>query len=172
MIRNFVTALLILLCFVLQCTLFQALSFSGIVPNLMIVLTATFGFMRGKKNGLIVGFFCGLLMDVFFGEVIGFYALIYMYLGYGNGFFKTLFFKEDIKLPLILIICSDVVYSLTCYGLLFLLRSRFQFSYYLLHIIIPEVVYTILITVILYPIVLLMNRKFDENEKRSAKKFV
>lgn len=170
--RNVVTAILIIVCFVLQSTLFHALSFGRIVPNLMIILTATYGFMHGKRRGLIVGFLCGLLIDIFFGEVIGFYSLLYMYIGYGNGYFKRLFYKEDIKLPLILISLSNLFSGLVCYVLLFLLRSRFHFAYYFLHVIIPEIVYTIVITLILYPIILLVNRKFSEIDKRSAKKFV
>ena len=79
--RGIITAILILVCFLLQCTVFQSLSFGGIVPNLLIVLTASFGFMRGEKTGLLIGFFCGLLVDIFFGSTIGFYALVYMYIG-------------------------------------------------------------------------------------------
>ena len=100
--------LLIIGSFVLQTTLFQALSFGGIVPNLMIVLTASYGFMRGKKAGLLTGFFSGLLCDIFFGSVIGLNALIYMYIGYLNGQFHHIFYPDDIKLPLISIFVSDL----------------------------------------------------------------
>ena len=86
---------------------FQGLDFGGIVPNLMIVLTASFGFMRGEKTGLLIGFFCGLLVDIFFASVIGFYALLYMYIGYMNGKFAQIFYPQDIKLPVALILCSD-----------------------------------------------------------------
>ncbi|MDE5865677.1 MAG: rod shape-determining protein MreD, partial [Lachnospiraceae bacterium] len=96
--RILITALLIFICFLMQCTVFHALAFGGIVPNLMIVLTSSYGFMRGEKDGLLIGFFCGLLVDIFFGSVIGFYALIYMYIGYANGKFCPIFFPEDIKL--------------------------------------------------------------------------
>ena len=51
--RGIITAILILICFLLQCTVFRFLAFGGIVPNLMIVLTASFGFMRGEKTGLM-----------------------------------------------------------------------------------------------------------------------
>ena len=73
--RFLFSVLLIIGSFVLQTTLFQALSFGGIVPNLMIVLTASYGFMRGNKAGLLTGFFSGLLCDIFFGPVIGLNAL-------------------------------------------------------------------------------------------------
>ena len=59
--RKIVIALMILLCFLLQSTVFQALAIGSISPNLMIILTASFGFMGGRKEGMIVGFFCGLL---------------------------------------------------------------------------------------------------------------
>ena len=110
--------------------------------------------------------------DIFFGEAIGFYALIYMYIGYINGTFRKVFFPEDIKLPLCLIAASDLIYNLLCYSLLFLLRSRFRIDYYFLNIILPEAVYTVGISLIMYPLILRMDQKLTEHEKRSAKKFV
>ena len=170
--RFIVTAFFIFICFLLQCTVFRALAFGGIVPNLLIVLTASFGFMRGEKNGLLIGFFGGLLVDIFFGSVIGFYALIYMYIGYANGKFSAIFYPEDIKLPITLILCSDFFYGLTCYVILFLLRAKFDFSYYLVHIILPEMVYTVVVTLFLYPVILRVNHSLEQQEKRGEKKFV
>ena len=68
--KGIIAAIFIWMLFLLQSTVFQSLSFNGIVPNLLIVLTASYGFMSGEKWGLIVGFFCGLLCDIFFGDVI------------------------------------------------------------------------------------------------------
>lgn len=170
--RFLVTAFFIFICFLLQCTVFRVLAFGGIVPNLLIVLTASFGFMRGEKTGLLIGFFCGLLVDIFFGSVIGFYALLYMYIGYANGKFSAIFYPEDIKLPITLILCSDFFYGIICYVILFLLRGRFDFTYYLVHIIFPEIVYTIAVTLFLYPIILRVNSSLELSEKKGEKKFV
>ncbi|MEG1847273.1 MAG: rod shape-determining protein MreD [Lachnospiraceae bacterium] len=170
--KNIVITAIIILCFALQSTVFRVLNFSGIGPNLLIIVTSSFGFMRGQKSGTIIGFFCGLLIDLFFGNVLGFYALIYMYIGFANGSFHKIFYPEDIKLPLFLITVSDVVYCMVTYILMFLLRSRFQFMGYFLHIILPEIVYTVVITIILYPILLFINKRFTDIEQRSAKKFV
>lgn len=170
--RFIITIALILICFLLQCTVFHVLAFGGIVPNLLIVLTASFGFMRGEKTGLLIGFICGLLVDIFFGDTIGFYALLYMYIGYMNGKFSAIFYPEDIKLPIALILGSDCFYGLTCYVILFLLRSRFDFRYYFMNIILPEVVYTIVVTIFLYPLILWINTRLERSELRSGKKFV
>ena len=48
--RKLILAVLILLAFVLQGTVFQTLSIASIVPNLLLILTVSFGFMRGKKR--------------------------------------------------------------------------------------------------------------------------
>ncbi len=170
--RFVVTTVLIVVCFLLQSTVFHALAFGGIVPNLLIVLTASFGFMRGEKTGLLIGFFCGLLVDVFFGDSIGFYSLLYMYIGYMNGKFSAVFYPEDIKLPIALILGSDCFYGLVCYVILFLLRSRFDFRYYFIHIILPEIVYTVVVTIFLYPLVLWINTMLERGELRGGKKFV
>lgn len=170
--RKLVVGLLIFICFLLQCTVFHAFAFGNIVPNLMLILTASFGFMRGEKSGLLIGFFSGLFIDIFFCEVLGFYALLYMYIGYTNGKFNRIFYPEDIKLPMALIIVSDLFYGVTCYILLFLMRTKFHFSYYFIHIILPEIVYTTFITIFLYPIILWINQRLEDSEQRSAKKFV
>ncbi len=143
--RGLITALLIFICFLLQCTVFRSLAFGGIVPNLLIVLTASFGFMRGEKTGLLIGFFCGLLVDIFFGNTIGFYGLLYMYIGYMNGKFCTIFYPQDIKLPIALILGSDLFYGFICYVIMFLLRSRFDLGYYFLNIILPEIIRLLLL---------------------------
>ncbi len=170
--RKISVAIIIIVCFLLQSTLFKALSFASISPNLLVVVTAAFGFMRGKKEGMFIGFFSGMLMDIFFGSILGFYALEYMYIGYFNGFFRKQFFPDDIKLPLILIGVSDVLYNLGVYVLRFFFRGKFQIGYFMLHIVIPELVYTLLVTIVLYFIILKINQHLEQMEKRSAKKFV
>lgn len=169
--RTITVGLLIFACFLLQSSVFTRLDLGGITPNLLIVLTASFGFMRGEKEGMFIGFICGLLMDIFFAEYMGLYSLIYLYIGFFNGKFKKIFYPDDIKLPISLIIFSDLIYGLACY-ISFLLRGKFHFGYYFLHIVLPEIVYTIIITIALYPLILIINKKLDNYEKGRAKKFV
>ena len=170
--RKIVVIMIVIICFLLQSTLFKTLAIASISPNLLIIVTSSFGFMRGKKAGLFIGFFCGILIDIFYGGTLGFYAMIYMYLGYFNGFFRKIFFPEDIKLPMILITASDFVCNLLVYFFQFLMRGKFAFPYYMVHIIIPELVYTIMITVFLYFILLKINQKLEIAEGRSARKHV
>lgn len=170
--RSVTVAISIMVCFLLQSTVFQNLSFGGIVPNFLIILTASFGFMRGEKAGLIIGFFCGILCDISFGNVLGFQALIMMYIGFLNGKFSGGFYPEDIKLPMALIVVSDLTFGIISYILMFLLRGRLDFPFYFKTIILSEMVYTTVVTLLLYPIVLKLNVWLEAGEKKSAQKFV
>lgn len=170
--RVVITVAIVLCAFLLQCTVFPSLTIAGIKPNLLLIITASFGFMRGSKTGMIIGFFSGLFIDIQFGSLIGFYALIYTLIGFVNGLFEKIFFDEDIKLPLLLIAGTDLVYGVIIYFFMFLLNSDFHFTYYLNRIIIPEVIYTIVVTLAVYPLLLLIMHKLEAVEKRSASRFV
>lgn len=162
--RKIVIALMIIVCFLLQSTLFQSLSLASISPNLLIILTSAYGFMKGKKEGMAVGFFCGLLEDIFFGRLLGMHALIYMYIGYANGCFNQIFYGEDIKLPMALISASELAYGLGTYLIMFLMRSRFDFFYYLKRIILPELLYTIIVTLFVYRIIYMIDQKLEKKK--------
>lgn len=169
--RRIITGIIIIICFLLQTTVFQSLTFANIAPNILIIVVSSFGFMRGRKSGMIVGFICGLLVDIFCGFYLGIYALIYMYVGFINGIFQKKFYPDDIKLPMLLIGSSDIAANLVVYFVMFLFRRRFDFLYYLKSIILPEFVYTMVITIFLYIILLKINQKLEASEKRRAKKF-
>ena len=170
--RIIVTAVILLAAYLLQTAVFPALEIAGVKPNFMLIVTASFGFMRGPREGMLVGFVSGLLIDIQSGDMIGFYALIYLAAGYVNGIFEQIYFDEDIKLPLFLIAGTDLLYGVAIYFLTFLLRSDFNFLYYLNRIIIPETIYTIVITLVAYPLLLYINQRLEEEEKRSGSRFV
>lgn len=159
--RILIEILIIITAFILQTTVFRLISLGGIVPNLLIIVTSSFGIMRGRNEGMFVGFLCGFLVDIFFGPILGFYALAYTVIGYVNGIFKTMFYPEDVKLPMFLISASEAVYCFICYIFLFMLRGRMHFGYYIVHIILPEMVYTIVATIVLYRGILFVNEKLE-----------
>lgn len=172
MLKKIVTVLFILVCLILQCSVLSVFSLGGIIPNLLLILTSAYGLIRGEQSGLVIGFCCGLLLDVLSGSFLGFYALLMMYIGFMNGKLNRAYYPEDYKLPIALIVVSDLTYGLICYVLLFLLRGKFYFLYYLIHIILPEVVYTVVAAIFLYPLILFTEQKFHSGDKRRTKGFV
>jgi rod shape-determining protein MreD len=128
--------------------------------------------MRGRKKGMAVGIISGLFADLFWGNLLGFNILLYTVIGYASGSFRRLFFDDDIKLPIALVAASDLFYGLMNYFCLYMLQGDFAFRTYLTKIIFPELVYTILVTLVLYQILLQIHKKLEAEEQRSASKFV
>lgn len=154
--------LLAALCFITQNTVLKALELGAITPNLLLVLTASFGFIGGRKSGMFMGVFCGLLIDIFYGQLFGYYILLYALIGYVNGFFHAVFYDLDIKQPMLLIALSDLAYGLIQYFFQFLLRGRFDFKFYFRNIILPEFLYTVVLTLIFYRGILWIYQRIDK----------
>lgn len=167
-----VVFLIVLLGYLLQTSIFPSLELAGVTPNFMVMITASYGLIRGSKYGMGVGFFCGLIMDCYSGTYLGLYAIIFLYLGYISGLFKRIFYGDDIKLPLLLIGISDIIFGFLIYGIMFLFRKQYAFGFYLMNVIIPEAVYTVLVSLLAYYGILKINQWLDKDEKRSRKDLV
>ncbi len=170
--RILINFIFVIVSFILQTTIFRAIDFGGITPNLLMIFTASTAFIKGDRAGLISGFFCGLLVDIFFGTYLGFYALIYMYIGFIVGKLHEIFFSQNVAIPIFVITIADFVFGFICYVLMFLFRTKFDIGYYMVSVIIPEMVYTALVAIFYYPLILRVNNSVDDKEQRSAKKFV
>lgn len=129
-------------------------------------------FYAWKKRGNVDRTFLRSINGYLLWGDSGILYSLYLLIGYVNGMFRKVFYPDDIKLPMILILGSDFVLNLAIYLLRFLPRKKIHFGYYLFHIMIPEMVYTLVITIALYFIILKINRHLETIEKRSAAKFV
>lgn len=167
-VRVLTYALILIAAFSLQTSVFYFFPLADITPNLLLITVVAAGLMRGRKAGMTVGFFAGLLLDIFFGEYLGAYALIYMGFGFVNGFFNHLFYAEELVLPIIMIAVNDLVYGIIVYFIFYLMRNRWDFLFYLRRIILPEAVYTIIVGLVFYFILLWIDGKLRAYEKRSA----
>ncbi len=166
--RILIIALVIYFTFLLQTSVFSRYRLAGVTPNILVCVVATYGFMKGRKYGIVIGFCVGLLLDIFSGNLFGMYALLYMYIGLLNGLFKKQFFGDDLRLPMILIGTSDLIYGVATYFAVFAIRAQSNFVYYLMNIILPEVVYTLLVSIFVYYAILHINNWMEKLEKKGS----
>ncbi len=161
--RRFIISFVsIVILYVLQCTVFKsALLIGGVSPNLILMFVCIVGFMRGQTSGLFTGFFGGMLIDIMSGGLIGFTPLLYMLAGYFNGMFFQEYAKEQMLLPISLVAMCDFSYGLIYYVITYLLRNRLNLGYYVSRVIIPEMIYTVALTIAAYIFVYYINRKLD-----------
>ena len=151
--------------FFLQTAVFTEFTLGGIVPNVLIICTVSTGMIRGKKEGCILGFVFGILMDALYSVYFGVYALILALMGYIAGNVKQIFYEEDITLPVLMIGLADLLYGIGIFVFGFFSRGRTNFFVYLSRIILPEVFYTLILAIFLYRLILFINNKIDKGSE-------
>ncbi len=151
--------------FILQTAVFKMMDVITIAPNLLLIITTAIAFMQGRKEGMTVGFVSGLLYDLTYGYLLGYHSLILVIIGYACGSFKNIYGDEDIKIPLLLVAAGDIFYNVVIYIFDFLLQGRLEFISYFRTIILPETVWTVLITIVLYRLIYVINHRMVEKEK-------
>lgn len=169
MLRKITAVLLVTAAFTIQSTFGVVFSEVPAVPNLLLILTCYIGFTAERVNGMVTGLASGLLMDIFFSSTLGPYMLLYCIIGYVSGFFRDIFYMEDIMWPIAWLAISDFVYNFVIYIVRFLLLNKLNFIGYLTKAILPELIITVLTGILLYWPILKWNQLFDRLEDRSIK---
>ena len=171
MLRFILVGFLVIISYVMQTTLAHAMSMGVTAPNLIMIFVCSYALLRGKKEGMYVGFFSGLLVDLFFGyyDVIGINAFLYMIIGCAVGIFHELLYLQDILIPIIVVAVCDFIYNFIYYVITFLLRNKLDAVYYIKAVMLPEIIYTVFLTVFVYRLLMFFNRKLEAFEKRGEK---
>ncbi len=144
---------LILVCYLLQTTVLQKIALANVVPNLILIIVVAIGYIRGKIEAMFLGLFLGLLVDCQYNSLIGVCGLIYMLIGYLVGLCNKIYYRDDYTIPFLLVGLSDIFYNFLFYILTFLLRNRTNLPYYFIRIMLPELVYTVLVSFFLYKLI-------------------
>ena len=169
--KIFIVFVLIIICFILQNTISVLSGNLFVTPNILIILTCIFGYMRGEKEAILIGFVSGMLVDIFACDIIGLNALLYMFVGFFSGIFHRLFYRDMIVFPLVIVIAGDFLYNMGFYIARFVLRNRLDFTFYFLKIIFPEIVITTFSALILFRLFYAINFKLLTEEQRSKLRF-
>ncbi len=163
--------LIIFFFYLIQVTLGRTIAIGGIMPNLLIMLPVLFGFLHGSNEGMFMGFFAGLMYDLFFSDLLGFTALIFVFVGYFAGLFYQKYEETEMLIPLAVLLIADFAFEFLSYVGNFLLHNRLDAMYFISRFILPEVVYTLFITVIIYKPATFINGRLDSRRKRRMSEF-
>ena len=75
--RTIANVAFLMIFFALQSCVFPFIPFLSAAPNLVLILTFSYGFIYGPRAGLIYGFMAGLFMDLFYSGAFGFFSLLF-----------------------------------------------------------------------------------------------
>lgn len=169
--RIFITAIFIVLNFLMQSTILHYIEIRGVIPNTTIILIVSYALLRGSTEGTIVGFFSGLLQDIFFGTSLGYFTLFNTITGYLFGRGNHNFYRENYLLPMMLCTIAVFLYETMIYLTSFLFRGQLNFLYILSHTLLPEAVYSCIFTIPLYRVLFGTNEWLELKEKYKHRLF-
>jgi len=156
----------------LQVSVLNRIPYLNVKPNLILIYTFSAGLLRGSVNGMLTGFFGGLFMDVILGQYIGFTSLIYVVLGFLCGLTYQRLTTDVPLVPILTAFFCELFYHLYIFIFRYVIRNRLHFGAYFKVQIFPELVFTVVVSIILFGLLLYGNNLLEESEKRSALKFV
>jgi len=146
--------------YILQSSVFSHLAPGGVKPDLLLILTVCTGCLSGERAGLGTGFICGLVWDIYASPVIGMQAFILALTGYMSGKCKQFLYDEGIWMPVVLTAAGDLLCGVWNYVLFFVLQGRQALLVSMMNIVFPEMLYTSLICVPVYPLLRVLHRRF------------
>ena len=155
--RILVNLLIIILAFTLQVCVFPVIEVVASWPNLLLIVVSICSFIDGRDCGILYGLTAGLLMDLFYSGPFGFYTLFYINMGFLNGCFQKYYYEEYITLPLTLSILNELFYSMYIFVFRFLIHGKLDFGFYFLRIMLPEMIFTTVVTLFIYRLLLAVN---------------
>ncbi len=66
-----------------------------------------------------------------------------------------------------MVAANEFLYGLLVYIIFFLMRNRLNYSFYLQNVIVPEMIYTMLVTLVIYRLLMHINRGLKHIEEGS-----
>ena len=132
---------LVIALYVLQTSLLPLIAYHAISPDLMLLLTLSFAFLRGTKQGAVMGFCTGLLQDLATGTFLGMNAFSHLLIGLGCGSASEGVFKEQFFLPVMASIVVTVGNYFILAILMVLLGYRFNLVAGVESILLPMLIY-------------------------------
>ena len=112
--------------FVLQLSFLPLIAIYGIVPDLLLLATVSFAFLRGSVWGGFIGFALGLLEDLSVGSFFGLHSFTLTLIGLFFGRFSDRVFKEQFFLPITASVAATFAKYLISAVIVYLLGYHFN----------------------------------------------
>lgn len=122
------------------------------MPNLFVILVLILGLFAGKVYGIIYGVIFGLLIDLFIGNIFGLTSVMLGIIGLIGGIFSKNFSKDSRLIIMLMIMALTGVYEIGIYIFKALLNGiQLEFIAFV-KILMVEIIYNGILSIILYPI--------------------
>lgn len=127
--------------YALQTSFFPLMSYHGISPDFMLLLTTSYAFLRGPEQGAMMGFATGMMKDLAMGSFLGMHAFTHLLLGYLCGRLANRVFKEQFFLPVFASLAVTAANYFILALLMVLLGYRFNPVSNVQYMLLPMLIY-------------------------------
>jgi rod shape-determining protein MreD len=160
--RIAVYTLYIFLIMLIQSTVLEYARIYNVKPNLSIIFIVSVALLRGNVEGAAIGFFFGLSQDIIAGKVLGFYALLGLYLGLIIGSLNKRLYRENIFVVIFFTFIASFIYE-SIVGLVGLFSfDKIEMIFIIKNEILPESIYNSIVSIFIYVFVIKINSKFQD----------
>ena len=155
------------LIYFIQVNIFATYTIAGVKPNLFVIYVLFIGLFANQVLGIASGIIFGLILDCLYGKVIGTSAVMLCIIGYLGAYFDKNFSKEN-KLTIIFIVAgSTLIYEFGIYFLNSIILVFEREIFYFIKIVLIEILYNILLSIIIYPLIQKTGYIIDRNFKKN-----
>ncbi|MBR3697203.1 MAG: rod shape-determining protein MreD [Clostridia bacterium] len=157
----------IFILYFIQVGVFSNFGLFGVMPNLFIILVLYIGLFTNSVNAICFGIIIGIFLDLLYGNTVGLSAVMFCIVGYIASYFDKNFSKENKVTILLMSIGATIIYEFGFYSLNGLILG-YDFEWFkFIRIILFEIIYNSLITIILYPFIQKSGYKIDRIYKKN-----
>lgn len=151
----------------LQSIIFPQLTIAGVVPNLFVIFILFIGLYGNSALAIVFGIFCGMWIDLIYGNVLGITSASLLVVGFIASWFDSLWSKDEKISIIIMVTISTLVFEILSYSLrTVILEFEFELIPFLKILAIEEL-YNILLTIILFKPFKKLGYKMERNLKRN-----
>lgn len=157
-----------LIIYYLQSNFFTWFNISGIMPNLFIVLVLFIGLFASRTMGTVYGIIIGLILDLVLGNKVGVNAVTLGIIGFLAGVFDKNFSKDSRMTIMLMTISATLLVEGANYLIKYVLLSANVEIFSFIEILIVEIIYNCILTIIIYPLIQ-KSGYYIENEYKGNK---
>jgi len=162
MMARLVTIVLILFSnIIVQSAIFPFIEIYGVKPDTLLILVVSFALLSGNPLSAMTGLIGGILQDILYGHVLGFLGIKYMIIGYIAGLLYKRISRGMVAISVIVSVLASILRGFVLLIYLFLTNAEVPLVYSIFNVLLPEVVYTMILTpLVFYGMIKLYRYKF------------
>lgn len=165
---NFVLILFAFIIYFLQSNFFNWFTIAGVMPNLFIIYILFIGLFGSRTMALVYSSVCGIILDLLFNERIGVNLIGFVLVAIIATLFDKNFSKDSRITIMFMVMGVTIFFEIITFFMNYILYSMYVEIWSFIKILIIEVIYNIIFTIIIYPLI----QKFGyyiENEYKGNK---